>query len=99
MTGMQRNRMREESCAGYICISRPEGASENTQTCLLLLSWPSIAPPPLHRLDQTRHHHSHAWHTSRPCQKQVRTGGRKCTITTATDHPQAPDETSGMHEH
>jgi hypothetical protein len=41
---------------------------------------PSVASPPLHKLDQTGHCHlSHGGDADRSCQKQVRTRGRKRT--------------------
>ena len=52
----------------------------------------SVAQRSLRRLDQTRHHLTQAGDTDRPCQEQVRTGGRKCPPASATDHPASTGE-------
>ena len=51
---------------------------------------PSVAAPLLRRLDQTRHYLTYAGDTDRPCQKQIRTRGRKRPVASAIDHPAAP---------
>ncbi len=59
---------------------------------------PSVAPPPLRRLDQTRHHLTYAGDTDRPCQKQIRTRGRKRLVASAIDHPAAPGEAACLYQ-
>jgi hypothetical protein len=49
-------------------------------------------------LDQTAHFLIAAWNPRRPWQKQVGAHSRKCPLTTATQHAQAPGETTGMYE-
>jgi hypothetical protein len=49
-------------------------------------------------LDQTPHFFFAAWNTRRSHQKQSGAHGRKCALTTTTDHPQAAGETASMHE-
>ena len=58
----------------------------------------SVAPPPLRRLVQTAHHFAPAWHTDRPCQKEVRTSRRKCVPSPATDHPPTTGETTCLYQ-
>ena len=49
---------------------------------------PSVASPPLHKLDQTGHRHlSHGGDADRSCQKQDRTRGRKRTPAPTTHYP------------
>jgi len=60
---------------------------------------PSVASPPLQRLDQTGHCHlSHCGSADRSCQKQVRTRGRKRTSPTAAYHPAPTGETTSLHQ-
>src|SRR6266849_585247 len=66
------------------------------QTVDRLLS--SVAPPPLRRLDKTGHHLSPAGDADRPCQKQVRTRGRKRAPAPATYHPPATGETTCLYQ-
>src|SRR5215469_14684825 len=58
----------------------------------------SVAPPLLRRLDQTEHHLSHAGGAYRPCQKQVRTRGRKRTLASATDYTPSTGETACLYQ-
>jgi hypothetical protein len=58
----------------------------------------SAAPPPLRRLVQTEHHLAPAWHTDRSCQKEVRTGRRKCVPSPATAHPPTTGETTCLYQ-
>ncbi|SRR5258708_4898333 len=56
---------------------------------------PSVASPPLHKLDQTGHRHlSHGGDADRSCQKQVRTRGRKRTPSPTTDYPAPTRQTT-----
>jgi hypothetical protein len=51
---------------------------------------PPVAAPLFRRLDQTRHSLIYAGDTDRPCQKQIRTRGRKREVRVAIDHPVVP---------
>src|SRR5260221_1252811 len=66
------------------------------QTVDRLLS--SFAPPPLRRLDKTGHHLSSTGDADRPCQKQVRTRGRKRTPTSATHCSSSTGETTRLYQ-
>src|SRR6266849_9234074 len=66
------------------------------QTVDRLLS--SVAPPPLRRLDKTGHHLSYPGDADRPCQKQVRTRGRKRTPTSATHCSSSTGETTRLYQ-
>src|SRR5258708_3650827 len=59
---------------------------------------PSVAAPLLRRLDQTRHYLTYAGDTDRPCQKQIRTRGRKRPVASAIDHPAAPGEAACLYQ-
>jgi len=59
---------------------------------------PSVAAPLLRRLDQTRHYLTYALDTDRPCQKQIRTRGRKRLVASAIDHPAAPGEAACLYQ-
>jgi hypothetical protein len=61
-------------------------------------SWPSVAPPSLRHLDQTRHHLAATGDADRPFQEQVRAGGRKCAPSPATHHPPATGETTCLQQ-
>ena len=54
----------------------------------------SIAPLPFYKLDKTGHHLSHGRDAGRPCQKQVRTDGRKRPPPSATHHSPPARETT-----
>ena len=58
----------------------------------------SVNAPPLRRLDQTTHHLAAALDADRHFQEQVRAGGRKCTVTSATDHAAATGETACLYQ-
>ena len=61
---------------------------------------PSVASPPLHKLDQTGHCHlSHGGDADRSCQKQVRTRGRKRTPAKASQYPAPTHETTCMYHY
>ncbi len=49
-------------------------------------------------LDQTAGDLLAALHPHRSWTKLIRARGRKCPLTSATDHPQAPGEAAGMYE-
>ena len=66
------------------------------QTVDRLLS--SVAPLPLRRLDKTGYHLAPAGDADRPCQKQVRTRGRKRASAPATDYPQATGQTTCLYQ-
>src|SRR5215471_8076771 len=58
---------------------------------------PSVATPPLHKLDQTGHRHlSHGGDADRSCQKQVRTRGRKRAPSPTTDYPPPTRQTTRL---
>src|SRR5260221_847933 len=58
----------------------------------------SVAPPPLRRLDQTKHHLAPAWDADRPFQEQVPTRGRKRPVASTTDHPASTGETACLYQ-
>jgi hypothetical protein len=58
----------------------------------------SVAPPPLRRLDQTKHHLAPAWDADRPFQEQVRAGGRKRPVASTPDHPASTGETACLYQ-
>jgi hypothetical protein len=58
----------------------------------------SVAPPPLRRLDQTKHHLAPAWDADRPFQAQVPTRGRKRPVASTTDHPASTGETACLYQ-
>jgi hypothetical protein len=58
---------------------------------------PSAASAPLQRLDTTGHHLSPVGDADRPCQKHVRTGGRKRLPPAATDHSPPARETTCLY--
>ncbi len=58
----------------------------------------SIAPPPFYKLDKTGHHLSHGGDADRPCQKQVRTPGRKRAPPKASHHPPPTRQTACLQE-
>src|SRR5216684_5755683 len=58
----------------------------------------SVAPPPLHRLDQTRHHLAPARNTDRLFQEHVRPCDRKRTLASTTHHPASTGETTCLYQ-
>src|SRR5215469_15285216 len=58
----------------------------------------SVAPPPLRRLDQTKHHLAPTWDADRPFQEQVRACGRKRPVASTTDHPASTGETTCLYQ-
>src|SRR5215510_15919993 len=58
----------------------------------------SVAPPPLRRLDQTKHHLAPAWDADRLFQEQVPTRGGKRPVASTTDHPASTGETVGLYQ-
>ena len=58
----------------------------------------SVVPSPLPRLDQARHLLPLAGDADRPCQREVRTGRRKCTPAPTSDHPASTGETTCLYQ-
>ena len=58
----------------------------------------SVPAALLRQLDTTIHHRTHLGNGDGPCQKQVRTGGRKRTSPPATYHPPPTRQTTSMHQ-
>jgi hypothetical protein len=77
------------------CICEPDSFLSQA-ACWYVCERPSYS---LCSLDKTTHFFLDLWNTGRACQKQTRAHGRKCALTTTTDHPQAAGETASMHQY
>ena len=94
-------RIREHPCFSYVgtfltlrkgevCVpfSHP---SQATNSSVL-----SRAPQLSCLLAETALHHSSAWNDRRPCQREVRTAGRKRVVAATTHHPASASQTTGV---